>query len=65
VGTDRINPRLSKPLVEHLGNRDSFYVKEAILDGYRDVSTGRYFKSTGDFKKDIAFRKKKEKKGWA
>jgi hypothetical protein len=59
VGTDRINARLSKPLVEHLENRDSFYVKEAILDGYRDVSAGRYFKSTGDFKKDIALRKKK------
>ena len=46
-------------------NRDSFYVKEAILDGYQDISAGRYFKSTGNFKKDLALSKKKAKKEWA
>ncbi len=48
-----------------LESRDSFYVKEAISDGYRDVAEKRYFKSTGNFKKDRVLRKKKEKKGWA
>lgn len=39
---------------------DSDYLREAILEGYRDIASGQYFKSTGDFKKDIALLKKND-----
>ena len=43
---------------------DTDYIKEAILDGYRDIASGRYFKSTGNFKKDMALLKEKDTSGW-
>ena len=46
-------------------NSDSDYLREAILEGYRDMASGQYFKSTGDFKKDMVKLKKNDKAGWA
>lgn len=46
-------------------NSDSEYLQEALLEGYRDTASGRYFKSTGNFKKDMALLKEKDKAGWA
>lgn len=39
---------------------DSVYLRDAILEGYRDIAAGQFFKSTGDFKKDIALLKKND-----
>lgn len=43
---------------------DIRYVRESILEGYKDISAGRYFKSTGDFEKDRKKFAKKEAKEW-
>ncbi|MFQ5481674.1 MAG: CopG family transcriptional regulator [Nitrospinaceae bacterium] len=45
-------------------NRGSDYVREAILDGYRDMAAGHYFKSTGDFKRDMTLLEEKDQAGW-
>lgn len=34
--------------------RESQFVQDAILSGYRDLAAGRMFESTGDFKADLA-----------
>ena len=46
-------------------NSDSDYLREAILEGYRDIASGRYFKSTGNFKKDMALLKEDDRAGRA
>jgi len=43
---------------------DIYQVREAIREGYRDISTGRYFLSTGNFFEDREEFKKKETEGW-
>ncbi len=60
--TDRINSRLPNPLAEHvkLAVSDSDYARKNILDGYRDIAAGNYFKSTGNFKRDMELLKEKE-----
>lgn len=40
-------------------------VYDAILEGYRDLSAGRSFVSSGDFKKDMDTLVRKEAEGWA
>ncbi|MCC7068596.1 MAG: CopG family transcriptional regulator [Burkholderiales bacterium] len=44
--------------------RDSQFVKDAILTGYRDLAAGRSLVSTGDFKADMAALDRKEADGW-
>lgn len=43
---------------------DIYQTRESIREGYRDLATGRYFKSTGDFFKDRKIFQKKESQGW-
>lgn len=40
------------------------FVQDAILAGYRDLSVGRLFASSGDFKADMAVLDRKEADGW-
>jgi antitoxin ParD1/3/4 len=35
-----------------------------IREGYQAIAEGRYFRSTGDFKKDMALRAQRELEGW-
>lgn len=44
--------------------RDGQFVQEAILSGYRDLSAGRTFVSSGDFKADMAELSRKEANDW-
>ncbi|MBP9063479.1 MAG: CopG family transcriptional regulator [Aquabacterium sp.] len=44
--------------------RDSQFVQEAILAGYRDLAAGSVFASSGDFKADMAVLDRKEADGW-
>jgi antitoxin ParD1/3/4 len=41
-----------------------YQAKEQILEGYKDLSQGKYFKSSGNFKDDLKEFKHKEKNGW-
>lgn len=43
---------------------DATKVSAAILEGFEDIAEGRYFKSTGDWKKDKAMFLQKEAEGW-
>ena len=38
---------------------DSDYARKSILDGYRDIAAGNYFKSTGNYNRDSKHVKKK------
>lgn len=40
------------------------YVHQSIREGYQDIANHRYFKSSGNFKKDMKILKKKESTGW-
>ena len=44
--------------------RDGQFVQDAILTGYRDLTAGRVFTSSGDFKADMAILDRKEVEGW-
>ncbi|MDF1482374.1 ribbon-helix-helix domain-containing protein [Extensimonas sp. H3M7-6] len=44
--------------------RESQFVQDAILTGYRDLAAGRVFESNGDFKTDMALLDQKEAGGW-
>ncbi|MCC6868340.1 MAG: CopG family transcriptional regulator, partial [Burkholderiales bacterium] len=44
--------------------RESQFVQDAILSGYRDLAAGRMFESSGDFKADMAMLEEKETGGW-
>ena len=44
--------------------RDGQFVQDAILTGYRDLTTGRVVTSSGDFKADMAMLDRKEVEGW-
>jgi antitoxin ParD1/3/4 len=44
--------------------RDGQFLRDAILAGYRDVTAGRVFASSGDFKADMAVLDRKEADGW-
>ena len=44
--------------------RDGQFVQDAILTGYRDLTAGRVFTSSGDFKADMALLDRKEVEGW-
>lgn len=44
--------------------RDGQFVQDAILTGYRDLTAGRVFASSGDFKADMAMLERKEVEGW-
>ena len=35
-----------------------------IMEGFEDIQQGRFFESTGDWKKDKELFKQKEAKGW-
>ena len=39
-------------------------VYSSILEGFQDINEGRYFQSTGDWKKDKEIFRKKEVEGW-
>lgn len=41
-----------------------YQAKEQLLEGYKDASQGRVFKSSGDFKSDLKAFNNKEKTGW-
>jgi len=41
-----------------------YYARDSILEGYKDASMGKIFKSSGNFKKDIVKFKNKEINGW-
>jgi len=44
------------------GEFSEFY--SSIIEGFKDIKEGRYFQSTGDWKKDKEMFKKKEAEGW-
>lgn len=44
--------------------RESQFVQDAILTGYRDLAAGRVFESSGDFRADMALLDQKEASGW-
>lgn len=44
--------------------RESQFMQDAILTGYRDLAAGRVFESSGDFKADMALLDRKEADGW-
>ena len=44
--------------------QDIQYVRDSIVEGYKDIAASRHFKSTGDFEKDRKIFAKKEAKGW-
>lgn len=44
--------------------RESHFMQDAILTGYRDLAAGREFGSSGDFKADMALLDQKEADGW-
>lgn len=41
-----------------------YNAKEQLLEGYKDASQGKYFKSSGDFMTDLKEFEDKEKNGW-
>ena len=43
---------------------DASQVYSAIIEGFEDINEGRYFQSSGDWKKDREVFKKKETEGW-
>lgn len=43
---------------------DSSQIYSAITEGFEDINEGRFFKSTGDWKKDKEIFKQKEAEGW-
>lgn len=45
-------------------NSDLNYVSTSIIEGFTDISEGRYFESTGDWEKDKAILAKREATGW-
>jgi antitoxin ParD1/3/4 len=44
--------------------REIPFMQDAILSGYRDLSAGRAFESSGDFKTDMALLDQNEASGW-
>lgn len=44
--------------------RESQFVQDAILTGYRDLAANRLFESSGDFEVDMARLDEKEAGGW-
>lgn len=44
--------------------REGLVVQDAILAGYRDLSEGRSFASSGDFKTDMRTFARREKENW-
>jgi len=44
--------------------RESQFVQDAILAGYRDLAAGRFFESSGDFKTDMAALERRQADGW-
>jgi antitoxin ParD1/3/4 len=44
--------------------RESQFMQDAILTGYRDLAAGRVFESSGDFKADMALLDRKEADSW-
>lgn len=43
---------------------DVYQIQQGILSGFRDISKGKYFKGTGNFKKDMKLFTQKESKSW-
>ena len=43
---------------------DSSQVYTSIIEGFEDIAKGRYFESTGDWKKDKEIFRKKEQQRW-
>ena len=41
-----------------------YLAKESLLEGYKDASQGKYFKSSGSFESDLEEFNKKEQSGW-
>ena len=39
-------------------------IQTAVLNGYQDLSAGRFFASTGDFVNDMALLECKESENW-
>lgn len=39
-------------------------ILQTILEGIKDIQEGRYFQSTGDWRKDREIFKMKENNGW-
>lgn len=46
-------------------HRDIHAISQAISEGYDDIQSGRYFKSTGDLTQDLKFFEEKEQHFWA
>ena len=44
--------------------RESQFLQDALLTGYRDLAAGRVFESNGDFKADMALLEQKEASAW-
>lgn len=44
--------------------REGLVVRDAILDGYRDLTEGAVFTSTGDFQEDMRILAEKEADDW-
>ena len=44
--------------------RESQFMQDAILTGYRDLAAGRVFESSGNFKADMASLDRKEADSW-
>ena len=52
------------PIRRDMERRESQFMQDAILTGYRDLAAGRVFESSGDFKADMALLDRKEADGW-
>lgn len=46
------------------GDADVRQLESGIMQGYRDVATGRSFESSGDFKTDMVVFRRKQAEGW-
>jgi len=43
---------------------ETYQIYNAILEGFQDIEENRYFKGSGDFKKDMALLAEKEALNW-
>jgi len=67
VGADHLFETPSeyiRSLIRRDMESDSSLVYANIMEGFEDIHEGRYFESSGDWKKDKQIFKKKESEGW-
>jgi antitoxin ParD1/3/4 len=52
------------PIRRDMEQRESRFVQDAILTGYRDLAAGRLFESSGNFKADMTALERRQADGW-